>query len=261
MWGLALGLAASLGGDGYSTATCTRMIPNNMRPVGVTALSLRATADSVRDDRLPPSSAASGSRYIVDAPREHVYGQVFTVTAVAGRDAPYWAAQRSVVLVWWQLGMACTHHPPRSAIHPDLQELFIATRPSVPPPDLPTEFAPYRMLAAELRPPEFWIGGVPTVDVQWDVARYSPKLPQVRGAPDTGLPNMTIAEYAAFYAFLPDERAVGNDLAPMRQLLSASMTRREWWSQYPALGALCWAWANVLEGPDDVRALATSKCR
>jgi hypothetical protein len=261
MWELALGLATFLGGDADSTTACSRMIPNGMRPVGSTALSLRATADSVRDDRLPPLSPESGRRYIVDTQREQVYGQVFTVTAVAGRDAQYWDAQRSVVLVWWQLGAACTHHPPQSALHPRLQELFIAARPSVPPSELAKEFAPHRMLAAELRPPEFWIGGVPTVDVQWDVGTYSPELPQVRGTPDAGLPNMTIAEYAAFYAFLPDERAVGNDLAPLRQLLAAGMTHRQWWTQYPAMGALCWAWANVREGSDDIRALATRHCR
>lgn len=259
MWGRALGLAAALMGDADSTATCSRAMLVGVRPFGATALSLRATADSVRDDRLPPSAEAR--QYIVDTLRERVYGQVFTVTAVAGRNAHYWDAQRSVVLVWWQLGPACTHHPPRSALNPRTQELFIAARPSLPPPDLPKEFAPHRMLAAELRPPEFWIGGVPTVDVQWDVGRYSPELPHTRGTPDFGSPSMTIAEYASFYAFLPDEGANGNDLAPLRKLLAASMSHRHWWNQYPSMGVLCWAWANIREGSDDMRGLATRHCR
>ena len=261
MWELALGLTTFLAGRADSTAACSRMILNGMRPFSATALSLRATGDSVRDDRLPPSSPEAGRQYIVDAQRERVYGQVFTVTSVAGSAARYWDAQRSVVLVWWQLGMACTHHPSQSALHPRIQELFIAARPSLPPADLPRELAPYRMLAAELRPPEYWVEGLPTVDVQWDVGMYSPALPQVRGTPDVGLANMAIAEYAELYSFLPEEGSMQADLTSVSRLLTASMGRPQWWKQYPALGLLCWAWANVREGSDDMRRLATRSCR
>ena len=117
------------------------------------------------------------------------------------------------------------------------------------------------MLAAELRPPEYWVEGLPTVDVQWDVGMYSPALPQVRGTPDVGLANMAIAEYAELYSFLPEEGSMQADLTSVSRLLTASMGRPQWWKQYPALGLLCWAWANVREGSDDMRRLATRSCR
>ena len=257
MWELALGLTVSLASD--STAACTRMIFFGSRPAHETSLTLRATRDSVSDDRLPPPSGEPGRRYIVDAARERVFGQVFTVITATGRDAQYWEKQHSVILIWWLLGAACTHHPPQAALHPRIKDLFLATHPSLAPSVL-SPSGPGRILAAELRPPEYWVAGLPTVDVQWDVWRYSPELPQVQGTPDFGLPNMTVAEYAEVHRYLPEGWTQAGDTAVARRLLAAGATRPRWWRQYPALGFLCTAWKSVRDGPRATRAFAAAKC-